>query len=906
MSTRFLAIAFALIVFGVFVLPVSVTAQDEPLPTCEQKPRSVGDSIISRVIGFVNPIWGSKDLLSKPIDQYYECTGHIPSAAKQIDRSVDCITACSDAKGFVLEYTDVKGNPLFCSGAQEGTCKITDAQGTPQTLDLKTGKTDVACDALNFGCWLKGLLNLIAGFLDVLIVGPLALLVKAIAVTLASAMNTVINYVVSVPVSPTNDNTAPFVREIWNFSRALANSFFVLLLAIIGLTTILRIQSYQWQKTLPSLVIAVLLINFSGVLVGFVVDITNIITITFLKMAGGATWNAPPIVGVETLALHVGEIVFYFFIAFAYFATMLLFVLRTIALWIIAAIGPLAFALYVLPATKTYWQQWFKALFQWAIMGIPASFALMFASKAMSLTEQSIGATGAHPAFFAQAAGPFTASVILLVGMGMALAGAPAMSQGIMKFGRSLPKQLAGTRTGAKVLGGAAGGTARAIAGARVGQRLEGLIGKTPVVGGVLKYAARPLSVAEGAAGAKLIEYAATKRKWQPPKGWEQMGVEEKMEWAMSKKLGAHDFVQFAAKMGKDITKPRGARGKEFRERVLAARDKTAQVGYLQESVGTINDIMSETVTEKILIDTKIASGMKADEAQKEVQKVMDEHKQKVRAYVSDDDLAIEAGIKFNYITRQEADADKTAALARAQASLTQDQKRTFLNNTAAAMSHAKTLKPQDIASVADPKTLSFRLAMRESNPANLQRIGDNFDQATLQDILSGAGGLNEAANSPKKLRALYEQNPRLVRALFTNPVLQGMDFEGRNQLLDIFDKPTANFDAFVRRERAQKIAQTDPVLQKAHDHFRDVAKMQEARRAVQTDAEVRDMDEQIQSINDRLSAMKDELLKTNPAQTRSWEELEGIMRVPTGTQARRRGRGGGQRRRREEEYRGG
>lgn len=438
----FLVFAFVFVSFGILVLPKGVAAEKEPLPVCEPKPKSVGSSIFSRILGvisFLGPtggLFGSTEFLPKQIDQYYECTGYIPSVAIQMDRTVECIVACSDAKGFVFEYTDREGNPLFCSGAiEEATCEIKDSQGTPLTLNLNTGNKDIACDKLNFGCWLKGLLNLVAGILDVF-VGGLALLIKAIAVTLASVMSKVINYAVSVPVSPSSDQAPEFVKDIWNFSRALANSFFLLILAIIGLTTILRVQSYQWQKTLPSLIIAVLLINFSGVLVGFVVDMANIVTTTLLQEAGDTSWKIPSIMGVETLALHVGEIVFYFFLAFAYFATMLLFVLRTVALWIIAAIGPLAFALYVLPVTKSYWEQWFKALFQWAIMGIPASFALFFASKAMQLTEASIKGTGNPPAFFAQAVGPFTAAVILIVGMGMALAGAPAVSQGVMNFGR--------------------------------------------------------------------------------------------------------------------------------------------------------------------------------------------------------------------------------------------------------------------------------------------------------------------------------------------------------------------------------------------------------------------------------------------------------------------------------------
>ncbi|MDO8577289.1 MAG: hypothetical protein Q7R55_00220 [Candidatus Wildermuthbacteria bacterium] len=386
----------------------------------------------------------------------YQCSGSTDNAGilltGQDGNLGNCSYQCRDADGSMLRYgAGTKEDPYawYCFGAtdQTKTCKLSEGQ-TTEDVNVVTGikKEAEDCGVLGIGCLLTTLINAVSGLVDIFIFG-LAAITKAVATTLALTMNKVIQYVLTVPISPDAEGAPPFLKVIWDYSRALANSFFVLMLAIIGFTTILRIQSYQWQKTLPSLLIAVLLINFSGVLVGFVVDMANIVTNAFLGDAVKSTnWGAQdiPLPGTggstEKLAYHVGEIIFYLFVSFAYFATMLLFVVRTVVLWILAAIAPLAFALYVLPATKTYWQQWFKALFQWAIMGIPASFAIFFASKALSLTGQSIG-TGTPPAFFAQVAGPFTAAIILIVGMGMALAGAPAISQKTFALGSKWGKK---------------------------------------------------------------------------------------------------------------------------------------------------------------------------------------------------------------------------------------------------------------------------------------------------------------------------------------------------------------------------------------------------------------------------------------------------------------------------------
>ncbi len=63
----------------------------------------------------------------------------------------------------------------------------------------------------------------------------------------------------------------------WTISRDVANVFFILILLIIAIATILRVGSYNAKALLPKLIVIALLINFSLVFSYFIVDFTNVI-----------------------------------------------------------------------------------------------------------------------------------------------------------------------------------------------------------------------------------------------------------------------------------------------------------------------------------------------------------------------------------------------------------------------------------------------------------------------------------------------------------------------------------------------------------------------------------------------------------------------------------------------------
>lgn len=81
-------------------------------------------------------------------------------------------------------------------------------------------------------------------------------------------------------------SSAPFsdvtiLQNGWKIVRDVMNSFFVLFLFIIAIATILQLESYAWKSLLPTFIIVALLVNFSFVLSGVVIDFSNVLGRTF-------------------------------------------------------------------------------------------------------------------------------------------------------------------------------------------------------------------------------------------------------------------------------------------------------------------------------------------------------------------------------------------------------------------------------------------------------------------------------------------------------------------------------------------------------------------------------------------------------------------------------------------------
>ena len=113
-------------------------------------------------------------------------------------------------------------------------------------------------------------------------------------------------------------------------------------------------------------------------------------------------------------------------------------------------------------------------------------------------------------------------------------------------------------------------------------------------------------------------------------------------------------------------------------------------------------------------------------------------------------------------------------------------------------------LKPQDIAKVVDTKKTSFRLAMREGNPANIQRIADDRGKDAVDDLFTGAGGINEGANTKEKVIQMFEimisyhqDNSKRLNT-YSSCVIGNMGQEASNQSKAIADKCSILFKKMI------------------------------------------------------------------------------------------------------------
>src|SRR3989344_3549915 len=111
-------------------------------------------------------------------------------------------------------------------------------------------------------------------------VAQIAILVSQGALAIATLMlqQSVDSSFIRVPYT-----TGGIIDVAWPIVRDFANMLLVLILIFIGLGTALRLGDYEAKKTLPKLVFIAVLINFAPVLMGFVVDATNIIMNFFME-----------------------------------------------------------------------------------------------------------------------------------------------------------------------------------------------------------------------------------------------------------------------------------------------------------------------------------------------------------------------------------------------------------------------------------------------------------------------------------------------------------------------------------------------------------------------------------------------------------------------------------------------
>ncbi len=195
---------------------------------------------------------------------------------------------------------------------------------------------------------------------------------------------------------------SPVVTEGWNLTRGLANSALIIGLVIIAINIILGKEEEQAKKTLINFVIVALLINFTPLICGFLIEGANIIARGFIsegitnemsnQFLEGVTLARDGADLLEVLMLMIFLIVFSIISFFVYILYSLLFLARTVVLWILIVVSPIALATKVFPKSNAvrkffpsilYWDDWYEMFLQWVIIVIPAAFFIHLSNIAI-------------------------------------------------------------------------------------------------------------------------------------------------------------------------------------------------------------------------------------------------------------------------------------------------------------------------------------------------------------------------------------------------------------------------------------------------------------------------------------------------------------------------------------------
>jgi len=194
-----------------------------------------------------------------------------------------------------------------------------------------------------------------------------------------------------VSLSYTNPAKNEIIQLGLDVTRSFVNIGLVLALIVIAFTTILRTKNYETQKLLFKLIAVALLVNFSHVLCGVIVDAANIMMNYFLENTSGLRQLTNQILSAadrvipgwqilkttEQISKLTESLVLITFNLISFFVLLMfafIFLLRYIAIWILVILSPLAFVCYILPATKKIFEQWWGQLIQWSFVGVIAAF----------------------------------------------------------------------------------------------------------------------------------------------------------------------------------------------------------------------------------------------------------------------------------------------------------------------------------------------------------------------------------------------------------------------------------------------------------------------------------------------------------------------------------------------------
>ncbi|MEK7499339.1 MAG: hypothetical protein AAB649_01900, partial [Patescibacteria group bacterium] len=201
--------------------------------------------------------------------------------------------------------------------------------------------------------------------------------------------------------------TSDIVTQAWPFVQGIANLGFIFALLYIALATTLRLESVSTsiQRLLPRLLIAALLVNFSLVIGGLIIDASRLVMAAEIKLMGNGTLDydnfaaelvkssnatAAALSSMTEVKMSNASALVFKMIQSSLFlglltAAMLIVAInlfiRYIALLVLLILSPMAYLAFALPKTSQYATQWWGMFIKWVLYGPIVLFFLIIITR---------------------------------------------------------------------------------------------------------------------------------------------------------------------------------------------------------------------------------------------------------------------------------------------------------------------------------------------------------------------------------------------------------------------------------------------------------------------------------------------------------------------------------------------
>lgn len=247
-----------------------------------------------------------------------------------------------------------------------------------------------------------------------------------------------------------------FVFKGWTVFVNVADLALVVGLIIIAFATMLNFDSYGMKKTLPKLIVVALLVNFSLVIPGVLIDLSGMVTDFFVQQAGlngssmssslasafnisgflstaklGAGASAGQMAGLTAGKLGAGIMNILmnmaFIVVFTAVATVIMLTLaimlflRYFMLSFLLLMTPVIFVTWIFPGTKSHWDDWWNKFIRWTMFPPVMVFFMWLSLTAINATSAPQNTTTGSAGDLAQKLMNFNLSSLINMAMAVML-----------------------------------------------------------------------------------------------------------------------------------------------------------------------------------------------------------------------------------------------------------------------------------------------------------------------------------------------------------------------------------------------------------------------------------------------------------------------------------------------------